>query len=157
MIISRSILVAANGSISFFYIYLYFSLSIYPSVGTWVACMSWLSLIVLLWTLGCMYLFKLEFSFFFQTCTQKCNFWVIWCVCAKLLQSCPTLCNAIDCSPPGSSVHGIFQARKLEWVAISFLQGIFPTQGSNLGLLHCIQILYHWVVWRVLTILMFLR
>ena len=35
-------------------------------------------------------------------------------------QSCPTLCNLIDCSPPGSSVHEIFQARILEWVAISF-------------------------------------
>ena len=34
--------------------------------------------------------------------------------------SCPTLCDPIDCSPPGSSVHGIFQARILEWVAISF-------------------------------------
>ena len=40
------------------------------------------------------------------------------CVCAKLLQSCPTLCNPMDCSPPGFSVHGISQARILEWVAI---------------------------------------
>ena len=39
---------------------------------------------------------------------------------AKLLQSCPTLCDPIDSSPPGSSVHGILQARILEWVAISF-------------------------------------
>ena len=39
---------------------------------------------------------------------------------AKLLQSCPTLCNPIDGSPPGSSVHGILHARTLEWVAISF-------------------------------------
>ena len=39
---------------------------------------------------------------------------------AKLLQSCPTLCNPIDSSPPGSSVSGILQARILEWVAISF-------------------------------------
>ena len=39
---------------------------------------------------------------------------------AKLLQSCPTLCNPIDGSPPGSSVPGILQARTLEWVAISF-------------------------------------
>ena len=38
----------------------------------------------------------------------------------KLLQSCPTLCNPIDGSPPGSSVPGILQARILEWVAISF-------------------------------------
>ena len=39
---------------------------------------------------------------------------------AKLLQSCPTLCDPIDSSPPGSSVHGIFQAKVLEWGAIAF-------------------------------------
>ena len=39
---------------------------------------------------------------------------------AKLLQSCPTLCNPTDGSPPGSPVPGILQARTLEWVAISF-------------------------------------
>ena len=39
---------------------------------------------------------------------------------AKSLQSCLTLCNPIDRSPPGSSVHGIFQARVLEWIAIAF-------------------------------------
>ena len=39
---------------------------------------------------------------------------------AKSLQSCPTLCNPMDCSPPGSSAHGIFQARVLEWGAIAF-------------------------------------
>ena len=39
---------------------------------------------------------------------------------AKSLQSCPTLCDPIDGSPPGSSVPGILQARTLEWVAISF-------------------------------------
>ena len=41
----------------------------------------------------------------------------------KVAQSCPTLCNPIDCSPPGSSIHGIFQARVLGWVAISFSRG----------------------------------
>ena len=41
-------------------------------------------------------------------------------VAAKSLQSCPTLHNPMDCSPPGSSVHGIFQARVLEWGAIAF-------------------------------------
>ena len=46
------------------------------------------------------------------------------CVCAYLVaQSCPTLCDPMDCSPPGSSVHGILQARILEWVAISFSRG----------------------------------
>ena len=39
---------------------------------------------------------------------------------AKSLQSCPTLCDPMDCSLPGSSVHGIFQARVLEWGAIAF-------------------------------------
>ena len=39
---------------------------------------------------------------------------------AKSLQSCPTLCNPIDSTPPGSTVPGILQARTLEWVAISF-------------------------------------
>ena len=39
---------------------------------------------------------------------------------AKSLQSCPTLCDPIDSSPPGSSVSGILQARKLEWIAIAF-------------------------------------
>ena len=56
--------------------------------------------------------------------------------------ACPTLCDPMDRSPPGSSVHGILQARTLEWIAISFSRGIFPTQGSNPGLLHCRQTLY---------------
>ena len=42
---------------------------------------------------------------------------------AKLLQSCPTLRDPMDCSPPGSSVHGIFQARVPGWVAIAFSDG----------------------------------
>ena len=41
------------------------------------------------------------------------------CVHAKSLQSCPTLCNSMDSSPPGSSVHRTLQARTLEWVAIA--------------------------------------
>ena len=98
--------------------------------------------------------------------------------------SCPIICDPMDCSLPGSSIHGILQARILEWFAMSFsrrlshprdrthvsfvsctdrcvlyyqchlgsqtgvvshylLQGNFPTQGSNLGLPHCRQILYH--------------
>ena len=57
--------------------------------------------------------------------------------CAKLLQSCATLCTPMDYSPPGSSVREILQIRLLEWVAISL---IFLTEGSNLSLL-C---LLHW-------------
>ena len=53
------------------------------------------------------------------------------------LQSCPTPDGAMDCSSPDSSVHGIFQARILEWGAISF-----PTQELNPGLLHFRQMIY---------------
>ena len=45
---------------------------------------------------------------------------ILYIVKVKSLQSCPTLCNPIDSSPPGSAVPGILQARTLEWVAISF-------------------------------------
>ena len=62
----------------------------------------------------------------------------------EVAQSCLTLCNPMDCSLPGSSIHGIFQARVLvaKWVAISFSRGIFPTQAPNPGLLHCRQTLH---------------
>ena len=77
--------------------------------------------------------------------------WFLWrvcvcvcvCVCTHLVdQSCLTLCDPVNCSLPGFSVCGIFQARILEWVAMSFSRGIFPTQGSNLGLRRCRWILY---------------
>ena len=61
----------------------------------------------------------------------------------KALSHCPTLCSTMDHSPPGSSVHGVLQARILELGSHSSLQGIFPVQGWNLGLLHCRQILCH--------------
>ena len=49
---------------------------------------------------------------------------------AKLFQSCPTLCNPVNCSLPGSSVRGILQARILEWVAISFSRDL-PDPGID--------------------------
>ena len=60
---------------------------------------------------------------------------------ALVAQSCLTLCNPMDGSPQGSSVHGILQARIPEWIAFPFLQGIFLTQGQNLSIGR--QILYH--------------
>ena len=56
---------------------------------------------------------------------------------------CPTLCDPMDCGPPGSSVHGISQAKSNGVDCHFLLQGIFPTQGSNLCLLLDGQILYH--------------
>ena len=83
-------------------------------------------------------------------CTNMCdlfelckinNLTLIVCPFLKIVaQSCLTLCDPMDYSLPGSSDHGIFQARILEWVAISFSS--FPTQGLNLGLPRCRQMLY---------------
>ena len=53
-------------------------------------------------------------------------------VCVLVAQSCPTLCDPMDCSPLGSSVHGIFQARIMEWVAISFFRDL-PNSGIILA------------------------
>ena len=51
-----------------------------------------------------------------------CHF-LLQCMHAKFLQLCPTLCDSVDCSPPGSCVHGILQARRLEWVALPSSRG----------------------------------
>ena len=76
------------------------------------------------------------------------------CVCAcSVAQPCLTLCNPRDCKSPGSSVHGIFQARILEWVAISFSRGssrprdqTWVSYLSHPGRL----ILYHYIAWEVI-------
>ena len=97
---------------------------------------------MLLWALGYMYLFELMFSFssyiyiYIYIYKQEWNFWVICSSIFSVLrnlhtvlrmlccvQSCPILCDLMDCSPPGSSVHGIFQTRMPEWVP-------FPTPGN---------------------------
>ena len=63
-----------------------------------------------------------------------------WVLVAQL---CPIPCDSMDCSLPGSPVHGILQAKILEWFAMpSFRRSSWPRE-SNLGLLHCRQILYN--------------
>ena len=61
-------------------------------------------------------------------------------VCAQSLQSCLTLCNPMDCSPPGSFVHGDAPGKNAGGGCHALLQGIFPTQGSN----PCLLCLLHW-------------
>ena len=58
------------------------------------------------------------------------------CVCAQLLHLCPTLWDPMDCSPPGSSVHGILQARILEWIAMPSSRG--PSQPRDRTQLSCL-------------------
>ena len=68
-------------------------------------------------------------------------------------QSCLTLCDPMGCSPPGSFVHMIFQARILEWVAISSSRGSCRQKGQTcVSYVSCIgrQILHHWAIWEAL-------
>ena len=74
----------------------------------------------------------------------------VLCSCSVM----SNLCDTLDCSPPGSSVHGIFQARILEWVAISSSKGSSMTQWLNpclWSLLHC----NHWAIVEALCIFFF--
>ena len=64
-------------------------------------------------------------------------------VLGLVTQLCPTLYHPVDCSPPGSSVHGDSPGKKTGVGCQALLQGIFPTQGLNPGLPHCRRILYH--------------
>ena len=60
----------------------------------------------------------------------------IYSMCVLVAQLCLTLCDPMDCSSPGSSVRGILQTRILEWAAMPFSRGVFPTQGLSPGLLY---------------------
>ena len=72
----------------------------------------------------------------------------ILCVCS-VAQLCPSTCDPMDCSPPSSSVHGIFQARILEWVAISYSRG----SSRIISFVSCTGrwILHHSVNWEAHT------
>ena len=77
--------------------------------------------------------------------------WVLIQYCMLSSQSYSTLWDPMDCSPPGSSVHGLSQARILGWVAISFSRG--SSQPRDWTCISCItctgrQILYHWALWK---------
>ena len=69
----------------------------------------------------------------------------------SVAQSCPTLCNPMDCSLPGSTAHGIFQARILKWVAISYSKGSsWPKDQTHIFCVFCIGrwVLYHCTTWE---------
>ena len=74
------------------------------------------------------------------------HIWYSFFLCVLLAQSCLTHQDPTDCSPPGFSAHGIFQARRLEWVAISYsMESSWPRDETRISCISCIgrQILYH--------------
>ena len=73
------------------------------------------------------------------------SLYTVWKVEVLVTQSRPTLCDPMDCSILGSSVHGILHTRILEWIVIPFSRGSSQPRDWTWGLLHCKPILYHWV------------
>ena len=69
--------------------------------------------------------------------------WSCTYVVCSVAQQCLTRCDPMDCSPPGSSVHGDSPGKNTGVGCHALLQGIFSAQGSNPGLPHCRWILYH--------------
>ena len=115
--------------------------------GFSLLCRSFFSLtclfLLLVSDLTVRYLIHFELNFCMR-CKFVCG---VRCVHAKSFQLCPTLCDPMDHSLPGSSVHGILQARILEWFAISFFKGSSQPRGQTcVSNVYCIgrQVLNHW-------------
>ena len=118
-------------------------------------CRNFLKYVFFVQSLSCVWLFATPWTVACQASLSFISSWsllklmstelytyVYACVRAKLLQSCRALCSPMDCSPPGSSVHGNSPGKNTTVGYHVLLQGIFPTQGLNPGLPHCRQILY---------------
>ena len=88
-------------------------------------------------------------SFIFSVIYREHGF--ICAHCAQLLQSCPALCDLMDCSLSVSSVHGILQTRILEWVAMPSSRG--SSQLKDRNLVSCIagRFFSHWAIWEALS------
>ena len=76
----------------------------------------------------------------------------VWCVCVcvhecRHTQSCLTLCDPMDCGAPGSFAHGIFQARMLEWIVISFSWESFWSRNQTY--ISCISCISRWVLYQL--------
>ena len=73
---------------------------------------------------------------------MKIKYILLQIVMCLVAQSCPILCDPMDCSPPGSSVHGDSPVKNTGVGCHALLQEVFPAKGLNPGLPHCRQILY---------------
>ena len=105
-----------------------FHLGVDPWQTCWWARGSvWVGLLKFFYLCVCLFYFNIFYIFI---STYIFNYIYIYiymytcvCVCVLVAQSCSVLCDPIDCSPPGSSVHGMLQARILKWIAILFSKG----------------------------------
>ena len=89
------------------------------------------------------YMYVLYIAHFLCPSIHHWKLWLYqWTVPYLVAQPCPTLCNPVDCSLPGSSIRGDSSGKNTRVGCSAFLQGVFQTLGSNPGLLHCRWILY---------------
>ena len=89
-----------------------------------------------------MHILKVNVYIFLENTEKNARMHAQWCL---------TLCNSMDCSLPGSSVHRIFQARILEWVVNSSSKGSsWPRGQTHISCISCIgwKFLYHWATWE---------
>ena len=97
----------------------------------------------LLWFYKCSESHPLVFRVSVQSCCLVVSdFLQSTCSVCLVTQLCLTLCDSMDCSPPGSSVHGDSPGKNMGVGCHALLQGIFPSQGSNPGLPRCRRVLY---------------
>ena len=92
---------------------------------------------------------RVKKKYHLQKKISDCTYWtgiidLVCCCCCLVIW---LFCNCMDCSPPGSSKHGMSQAGILEWVAISFSRGSFWPRDQTCILCLGKQILYHWTTW----------
>ena len=104
-----------------------------------------IQILLLSWKMSCFNIWKTEcVGCRLELASLKMSYFclIAWVSEVKVSQSCLTLCDPMGCSLPGSSVHGDFPGKNIGVGCHFLLQGIFPTQGSNLGLLPQRQIFY---------------
>ena len=83
-----------------------------------------------------MYYFQISYMYYYMNMDIAISYPPLIVLCL-ITRSCPTLCDLMDCSPPGSSVHRDSPGKNTRVRCHARLQGIFPTHGSNPGLPHC--------------------
>ena len=140
MILNLAFMLLISKSSFFFYRCSYYFLK-HPVLISWRQCFSSLRILTIVWSF-CFLLLPVFSEFcLFTVLASAFHMGVHVCSVAK---SCPILCDTMNCSLPGSSVHGIFQARILEWVAIFSFRGSSQprdrTHASYIGrpiLYHC--------------------